>query len=116
MGNLLENKESALRKKNVRADINKMWEIYRAHMRAGHIRAPDPLEDAHASASITSDSLPPKPARIWLAEYPSTVEAAVFHGSSACPPNLDVASPCSVLSRQNTDTEMSRQRPSHAHC
>ena len=116
MGNLLENKESALRKKNVRADINKMWEIYRTHMQAGHIRAPDPLDDARASASITSDSLPPTPALIRLAEYHSTVEAAVFDGSSACPPNLDVESPCSVLSRQGTETDMSCQRPSHAHC
>ena len=71
-----EAKESAKRRKNVAADIEKMWEMYRENVQAGHIRAPDPIEDARASEPITSG--PPVTLRVGIAEYHSTEEANVL--------------------------------------
>ena len=45
---LLEDEETAKRRKYVREDINEMWEIYRENVKAGHIRSPDPVEDVDA--------------------------------------------------------------------
>ncbi|KAJ1481610.1 hypothetical protein T484DRAFT_1806771 [Baffinella frigidus] len=44
MDNLLEDKETAERKKRVRSDIKKMWEIYWQNLEAGHICVPHPIE------------------------------------------------------------------------
>ena len=37
MDSLLEDKESAERRKNVRVDIKRMWEIYREHIQARYL-------------------------------------------------------------------------------
>jgi len=96
---LLEDKDTAERKKRLKADIKKMWEIYREHMQDGHIRSTDSIEDADE---------PSTPVRIQRSDSP---------GRQHRPPSFDV--PAAPLGRMRLDfnassSDMSRLATSPA--
>ena len=98
MDNLLDDKESAKRRKNV-ADIKKMWEIYREHVQAGHIRVTDSIEDE-----------PSTPVRIQRSDSPASRHrppSFELPAVPSCSENFD-ASP-SDMSRLATSPAASRQ-------